>query len=528
MNPITRRDFLQFMGVSLAAANLPACVSNRKASLPPFKALKFTDKDDLILAEGFRYDILMRWRMPLNSKGEKFGYNNDYLAYVPLDPTNPLEGLLWVNHEYHDPYYNSGWRPGQKRTKEQVMIERKEVGGSIVHIKRGAERWETVENSKYNRRLDAFTPIPLISDRPIMNEKTAIGTFGNCAGGITPWGTFLTCEENYQNFIGEVSYANGVRKVDRHDTYLDWNDIWTPPPEHYGWVVEVSPKTGYAKKLTALGRFAHEAATTILAKDGRTVVYTGDDTEDEHLYKFISEKPGSLEKGELFVADTVGGKWMSLDRSKDLRLQKAFKDQTEVLIRAREAAKILGATPLDRPEDIEIQPGTNSVFVALSVSKIRNNPFGSLLKIDEKNGDPLSMEFVASTFKAGGTKNGFACPDNLAFDPQGNLWMCSDMSGSWTGRAPYTEFGNNGLFYIPLKGENAGEVFQVASAPNSAELTGPIFTPDGTLLLSVQHPGEKSHSGKYAGSHWPDGGSNDPIPCVIQISGPTLQKLIKG
>ncbi len=267
----------------------------------------------------------------------------------------------------------------------------------------------------------------------------------------------------------------------------------------------------------------------MLAPDGRTVAYSGDDTEDEHLYKFISAKPGSLERGDLFVADTINGRWLPLDRAKDPRLKAEFKDHTDLLVQTRRAAKIVGATPLARPEDIEIQPSTGAVFVSLSLSPKKKNLFGSLMKIVEKDGNPLSLEFQATTFAAGGPGSGFSCPDNLAFDKRGNLWMTTDISGSKTLRAPYKEFGNNGLFYIPLSGDGAGQAYQVASAPLGAELTGPCFAPDGeTLFLSVQHPGERFHDGKHFASHWPDGGASDPAPCVVQITGPMMTKLLNG
>jgi len=531
MNDLSRRDFVQFMGRGLALtamASVAGCISGTKQRPPPFVPLNPSSDDQLKLAAGFNYELLLRWRQPLNARGQKFGFNNDYLAFLPLDPRNPREGLLWVNHEYHDPYFNSGWRKDQPRTLKQVAMERREVGGSIVHLRRGEHSWAMVPNSKYNRRIDAFTPIPLVSELPIAGSKTAIGTFGNCAGGITPWGTILSCEENYMNFVGEAVYENGRRRLKPANGYLSWDKHIKLPPEHYGWVVEVDIKTGKAKKLTALGRFAHECATTIVAKDGRTVVYTGDDDDDEHLYKFISAKPGSLEQGELFVADTVRGRWLSLSLKNNELLRKHFKNQTEVLIRTREAAKILGATPLDRPEDIEIDPQTRSVIVALTSNKKQQRPFGSLMRLTEENADPLSMSFKASTFIAGGPESGFACPDNLVFDVRGNLWMCTDISGSSTSRPPYEPFGNNGLFYIPLSGDNAGRAFQVASAPIGAELTGPMFAPDGSLFLSVQHPGERAHDKGYPESHWPDGGDSQPAPCVVQIRGPALERLISG
>ena len=437
MSDITRREFINFMGISAAAAGtlpwLIQCASKAVRPLGPplpFVPLKSSLEDALLLPEGFSYEVILRWRQQLNTKGELFGFNNDFIAYLPFKPSDPNDGLMWVNHEYHDPYYVSDWRPGTPRTDEQFRLERKAVGGSIVHMRKYEGRWQMVDNSKYNRRLDAYTPIPLISQRPILGHRTAVGTFANCAGGVTPWGTVLTCEENYDNFVGEAIYKNGVRTWVDGDDYLSWAKGVKLPPEHYGWVVEVNLKTGHAKKLCALGRFAHECATCTVAPDGRVVVYSGDDAENEHLYKFISRKAGSLEEGSLYVADLKAGRWVHLSWRDDARLKKVFSDHTELLIRAREAAKIVGATPLDRPEDIEIDPVSGHIFVSLTSNKKRKNYFGSLLKIMEKNNNPLSLEFDSATFAAGGAETGFACPDNLVFDKKGNLWMTTDISGS--------------------------------------------------------------------------------------------------
>lgn len=532
MNEISRRRFLEFMGraavVGGAYSLLPACASPpvRTAEGLPFVPLRPTKKDDLILAEGFEHHLILSWGDRLNAKGERFGFNNDYTAFIPLDPRVPSEGLLWVNHEYHDPYYTRGWRPGQEYTAADVEKDRREVGGSINHIRKLEERWSLVTDSKYNRRLDGFTRIPFSGGRRIAGSKYGIGTMGNCAGGVTPWGTVLTCEENYHNFVGEAVFENGRRTLKPPKPYLSWARGPALPPEHYGWVVEVDLRTGQAKKLIPLGRFAHECATCIRAENGRTVVYSGDDADQEHLYKFISSKPDSLEAGDLYVADTAAGRWLLLDRNKDPRLGKVFKTQDELLIRAREAAKIVGATPLSRPEDIEIDPLTRAVFVACTYSKKGNDPFGSLLKIEEKDGDPLSLEFQASTFLAGGPKNGFANPDNLAFDRKGNLWMTTDMSEDNLFTGDYEPLGNNGLFFIPLSGPHAGRPAQVASAPRGAELTGPSFSPDGrTLFLSVQHPGEHPHKHPKIASHWPGGGDSMPKPSVVAIQGEALDKI---
>ncbi|MCC7441091.1 MAG: DUF839 domain-containing protein [Bdellovibrionales bacterium] len=540
-----RRKFLEFMGRTaavgaVAGVGLPSLsalsgLSRAKAAKSaegrlPFKSLKPQISDQVVLADGFMHEILIRFDDVINSKGERFGFNNDFINFVELNGKNDL--LLWVNHEYTSHLLVSGLteedlKAGRK-TKDQAIREQDTVGGSILRVKRGKDgRFAVVKNDPLNRRITGRTPIPMIVDRPIQGTKTAIGTISNCAGGKTPWGTFLTCEENYDGSYGEAHFApDGTRTLT--PSWADgWETYFPYPPEHYGWVVEVEPKTGAAKKLTGLGRFCHECATTVRAKSGMPVVYTGDDANDEFIYKFISKEKNSLERGTLYVADTVNGRWLPLDLEQDARLKKAFKDQTELLIRTREAARIVGATPQDRPEDVGIDPATGAVLVALTNNKKKGNFHGSLLKIEEKGGDYGSLDFKASTFLAGGTATGFSCPDNMAFDLKGNLWITSDISGSSIGKNEYTPFGNNGLFYVPLSGPEAGKVFQVASAPKEAELTGPCFSPDGrTLFLSVQHPGEESPSLDALTSHWPDGGSSKPTPAVIQISGPALDALI--
>ena len=341
----------------------------------------------------------------------------------------------------------------------------------------------------FNRRFDANTPIPLISEIPIQGRTMAKGTLANCAGGITPWKTLLTCEENYDGFVGEVSFDNGVRQYHRQSRY-DWTKYETFIPEHYGWVVEIHPFTGKAKKLTALGRFAHEGALNVLAKDGRTVVYMGDDREDQFIYKFIAAEKGSLDKGELFVADTEKGQWLSLSWEKSDTLKKYFRNQTDVLIQTRKAAEIVGATPQDRPEGMAIHPKTGEIFISCSNNQDRQRPFGKILKISEHNNDHLSLNFQASNFVVGGKQFNFASPDNLVFDRHGNLWCTTDTSGKDLNNGSYYGMGGNALYIIATQGTQAGIPVRIGSAPAGAEFTGPTFIDPHTLLLSLQHPGE--------------------------------------
>ncbi len=546
-----RRKFISFLGKAslgfmvtppflIGCGNTAIPVKIKRLSEEKFRQLKNlalealspSNKDDLLLAKGLDYHVILKWGDRISNK-DSFGFNNDFTCFIPFDKKNPKDGLLWVNHEYVNPLFVSDFNfrnyddPFRHRTLEQVDKEMYNVGGSIVRVKEENGRWNIVENDPHNRRITAKTPMQLNWDHPIKGKTTVIGTHSNCSGGITPWNTFLSCEENYDSFFGETEYDENNTATKRPSDY-GWENFYDYPPEHYGWVVEIDPKDGTAQKHIALGRFAHECCTLYELDDKRVVAYTGDDKDDEHLYKFISSRPGSLKVGTLYVADTINGKWLALDWENQPVLRNKFKDQTEVLIRAREAARLLGATELNRPEDIEIDPITGNIFVTLTNNKSKNDFHGSILKIEETDGAFDSLTFKASTYKAGGKENGFSCPDNLAFDLSGNLWMTSDISGSAMNKenGPYMPFKNNGLFVIPRYGKDAGKVIQVASAPRDAELTGPWFSPDGkTLFLSIQHPGEQTTDLKNPTSKWPFDEDNIPKPAVVAITGDLIEKM---
>mgnify|MGYP001329105119 FL=1 len=206
-----------------------------------------------------------------------------------------------------------------------------------------------------------------------------------------------------------------------------------------------------------------------------------------------------------------------------------FSSQTDLLINLRKSAKIIGGTPLDRPEDIEIDKITGNIFISLTGDTSKNNFHGSILKIKEENGDYCSLKFSSEVFLTGGKETGFSCPDNLIFDNQGNLWFTSDISGSYMNKKePYLSFKNNGLFVVKRNGNNLGKVIQIASAPIDAEFTGPFFSPDHkTLFLSVQHPGQYSKKDKLT-STWPSKNNKDiPRSAVITISGELLNNINK-
>jgi len=540
----SRRSFLEFLGkgsvVGVASVTvmplLNACktdtttadlVETPYAAKVNFNSISPLKADKVRLAEGFQQKLLIKFGDPISDK-DSFGTHADYLAFVPLNEA-ATEGLLWSNHEYLDPIFLGTHAPLDEKTLEQVKKEQYVVGASIVHIKLvEKDKWEVVQNSEYNRRLTGETIIPFHWDEPIAGKTEAMGTFAGCAGGITPWGTILSCEENTDSFYGDNIYDEiSGEIIDTIPSNYGWEYHFDNSPEHYGWVVEVNPKTGEAHKLVALGRCAHECATLHQMPDGRVVIYTGDDGNDRCLYKYISKEANDLKNGTLYVANIETGTWLPLDYNSNPLLQEKFKNQTEVLVRMRESAPLIGGTKMNRPEDIEIDPVTGNVFISLTNNKPKGDYHGSIMKLSETNGDYTSLTFEAETFLAGGENAGFSSPDNLAFDPKGNLWMTTDVSGGSLGFGEYGFIPSNGLFLIPRTGERAGEVIRVATAPNDAEFTGPFFHPSGKyLFLSVQHPGETSKSLDELTSHWPEGDNAIPKSGVIVISGESLESLL--
>ncbi len=514
-----RRKFIEFLGkgalmVPIIPSVLSAC-GGRKSGVvdtSPFPS----SLDELVFGEGLNSELLIKWGDPLNAR-DMFGFNNDYIAYLP---DGVGKGRLWVNHETVNPLFVSGYNQQNARTRKQVQREMYDVGGSLFRIEKTRGRWEVIPDPK-NKRITAASEIAIEGADRIGRAKTIMGTLANCSGGITPWGSILTCEENYDFFYGEYDYDTGRHRP----SSLGWESFFPDnTPQQYGWVVEFNPDTREIKKHVGLGRMAHECATVQELPDGRVAVYTADDVNGGCIYKYVSQQQGQLYPGTLHVADLANGEWKALSMDIPVLVEK-FKDFVTLMIRAREAALMVGGTPMDRPEDIAIDPLSGDVFVALTNNESEGNYHGSLFKITELE-SYAGTRFSYDTYLTGGEETGFSCPDNLAFDRAGNLWFTNDISGSSIGKGPYKNFGNNGLFLVPRNGEQAGEVFQVASAPNDAELTGPCFTPEGdTLFLAVQHPGSESPNLDNLTSHWPGGGTTVPCPGVVAIQGSLLTEL---
>lgn len=546
----------------------------------------------------YEAQILIRWGDPLfedsppfdpyaqsaAAQARQFGYNNDFIGFVPLAPEAGQDerGLLCINHEY-----TKSWLmlPGiaedfpDSMTQAHCETEIAAFGGSVIEVARRGDDWRVVVPSRYNRRVMAGnTPMEITgpgagherlktTDDP--EGRWVQGTMNNCAGGITPWGTYLMAEENFNgNFLGELPPFHP--ETDNHARYgvptqwYEWGryiprfDIGQEPqePNRFGWVVEFDPKDpeSVPKKRTALGRIKHEGAESVVAPDGRVVCYMGDDQRFDYVYKFVTARAWDpdnreanrelLDEGTLYVARFDAGgtvEWLPVVFGEGpLTPENGFNSQADVLIETRRAADLLEATPMDRPEDVEPDPRAGRVWVNLTNNDQRDpdqvdaanprgpNRFGHIIEITEPDGDFTSTQSrwdilvrcgdpddrdVDASWHAATSENGwFASPDNCAIDAAGRLWVATD-GNQYSGA-------NDGLWAMSTDGETRGAGRAFFRAPTGAEVCGPRFTPGGdTLFLAVQHPGDgPGTSFENPGTRWPDfKDGTPPRPSVLAI-----------
>ncbi|MEV8630984.1 PhoX family phosphatase [Streptosporangium sp. NPDC051023] len=576
-----------------------------------FTAVPPNTDDKVTVPEGYETAPIVRWGDPVlpdapafdfenqtaAAQAKQFGYNNDFVTFFPL---GVQRGLLWVNHEYTDENLMfRGYTNGNAATEEQIKIALAAHGGSVVEIERVGRtgQWKLVTQGRrrYNRRITAQTPMrftgpaagsDLLKTPADPAGTTPVGTLNNCAGGTTPWGTVLSGEENFNQYFVNgngvpeaqkpfltrygVSPTTGIPSGNRRfDRVEERFDLAKQPNEinRFGWIVEIDPfdPDSTPVKRTALGRLAHEGATTTLARDGRVVAYMGDDSRFEYIYKFVSKKryiPGFdrhnrtlLDEGTLYVAKFTGdspaaeidgsgklpadgqfdgsGQWIPLVTGNVSHVPGMTAQ--EVLVYTRVAADKVGATKMDRPEDVERNPVTGGVYVALTNNTNRTpaqvdeanprpaNKHGHILEIAELRNDAGATTFAWSLPLVCGDPNdpatyfgGFdktkvspiSCPDNVAFDADGNLWIATD--GNQLGA-------NDGLFAMPVRGPERGHLRQFLSVPVGAETCGPLVSPDQrSVFTAIQHPGETNGATPEAPtSHWPDGGTSQPRPAVV-------------
>jgi secreted PhoX family phosphatase len=599
---LSRRDLLRVAAAGLAAASAGALGAAAPASAQGaagFTPLTMTPDDRLAVPPGYTAQVLVRWGDPLWNdapefdparqsaarQARQFGNDNDFIGYLPLPAGSgsSTRGLLGVNHEnFRGTIGHPGWdRKNDSKTREMVDTEIMGHGFTVIEIARAASgAWGLIKGSAYTRRITGDTPMAIrgpATGHPLMRTAAdpggvqARGTLNNCAGGVTPWGTFLTGEENTQNYftgkadvvadpalrtiharygVGTGAYGWG-RFHDRFDLAKEPNE-----PNRFGWVVEIDPYEPQSTpvKHTALGRMAHEGATVIVAANGRPAVYMGDDRRYEYIYKFVADgryDPTNrlanlklLETGTLYAArfkDDGSGEWLPLVHGLGpLTAQNGFGSQAEVVINARRAADLLGATKMDRPEDVEPSWKTGKVYCVMTYNEQRkpaevnranprpDNKWGHIVEITEDGGDHTGTTFRWEMFiLAGDPKDPaqkadyqghtdvspFAAPDNIAFDDQGRMWVATDGLDDTLG-------GNDGVFVVETEGPGRGRSKQFLSGPAGCEVCGPAFTPDNrTFFCAIQHPGlvDKATYEK-PGSRWPDNRPDmPPRPSVVAI-----------
>ncbi|WP_285683634.1 PhoX family phosphatase [Actinoplanes sp. NBRC 103695] len=605
-------------GVSVAEASPAEAAVEPAATAAPgaltFKAIPPNEIDTVIVPNGYDNEVVIRWGDPLfpgapgldvdNQTADRqlrqFGYNNDFLAVFPLDKNR---ALLVSNHEYtNEELMFPGFTSQEALSVEHVRVAMAAHGMSVVELERVGRtgQWRAVTSGRrrYNRRYTMLeTPFrfdgpaagsPLLRTAADPRGISAIGTLNNCSGGLTPWGTALSGEENFnQYFVGgdavpaalkptmarygintTARYPSGSRRWERAQERFD---LAKHPHEahRFGWIVEIDPHEPHStpRKHTAMGRFKHEGANVIVARSGHVAAYMGDDERFDYLYKFVSAKryrPGDrahnktlLESGTLYVAKVTGdsppaeidgsgrlpsdglfdgtGRWIKLvsgDRSFVPNMTAA-----EVLIFARLAGDAVGATKMDRPEDVQPNPHNGRIYAAMTnnsnrgvgsnpgvdeANPRRENKHGQIFEITEDGGDHTAETFTwalpivcgdpadPSSYFAGYDKSKvspISCPDNVAFDSTGNLWISTD--GNALGS-------NDGLFATPLEGPERGHLKQFLTVPPGAETCGPFLTADDrSVFVAVQHPGEITGATQdNPASTWPDGDFAKPSVVV--------------
>ncbi|MEY4125560.1 MAG: hypothetical protein RL770_2141 [Pseudomonadota bacterium] len=556
------------------AAALTGCASLGMGSAAKigFKSVAISTADAISVPEGYVAHVIAPWGDPVGIAGQNYafkddasntaaeqeaqiGMHHDGIHYYALEGSK--RGLLAMNHEYVD--HGLLFKDGMANwSAEKVRKSQAAHGVAIVEVQDKGGKWEVVNPSKYARRITATTRTELsgpAAGHALLKTgadaagRVVLGTLNNCASGITPWGTYLTSEENF------INYFNGGDKLSDHEKRwgLKKGGGGYPQnpnePNRFGWIVEIDPNNPNATpmKRTAMGRAAHEGATVAVTKDNRAVVYMGEDARFEYIYKFVSRdaiKSGGaaanatlLDHGTLYVAKFNAdgkGQWIALTQGQGpLTAANGFADQAEVLIKSRQASDLLGATKMDRPEWIDVDK-QGWVYTTLTNNSNRggdkqpavdaanpraNNTQGNIIRWKE------DVDFHATTFawnhfilagdaslaraEAKGNIKGdmFSCPDGLWVDGRGLMWIQTDMSTSNMGKGDLKNFGNNMMLAADVQ---TGEVRRFLVGPAGCEITGVTETPDGrTMFLNVQHPGEPSNersnpANPTAISNWPD------------------------
>ncbi|WP_110686268.1 PhoX family protein [Salinicola aestuarinus] len=624
-----------------------------------FESIAGSRTDAIVVPEGYTAQVLVPWGTPLNASARDWrsdlrmtpeqqaaslGMHHDGMHNFALSESSASRDfLLALNNEYID--QDALWAPQGgptnadegNRPADEVRTEVNAHGVTVVRVQKGDDgSWRHVADSPYNRRFTTATPMTLAG--PVAGTDYVItaysrdgtqtrGTNNNCANGYTPWGTYLTCEENWPSvFIkntgreadddrlgietgrgryGWETAAGSADEVDGEFARFDATprgasaaDDYRNEPRTYGYIVEIDPYTqARAVKRTHLGRFRHEGCWPGKLIEGEPVVfYSGHDSRNEYIYKFVSRelwdpadasRIGSdydrlaigdkyLDEGTLYAArfDADGtGEWLPLTpeattqdgRRLSQALQLADDDLAGVIIHTADAADLMGATPMDRPEWGTVDPVSGEVYMTLTNNSDRtpegtqatftsgddidalgvgyataptnaanpraNNESGQIIRWREPTPAETTFEWEVFVFGAAASAtdnfsgltelNQFASPDGLWYDDRGDgrgiLWIETDNSGNDV--AEYTN--DQVLAVVPgavsladgdravIDSADQQYLKRFAVGPNGCEVTGIFATPDKTsLFINIQHPG-----------NWPANGDELTQDATRQTSG---------
>ena len=599
----------------------PGAGEGDKAPLLGFSTVSTSESDDIVVPQGYSYQVILPWGTPITGsmpafdlsnsgeeQGMQIGSHHDGMHFFPIEGEEPFEGssnegLLVMNHEYVEPRFmhvdhvgvklGSGavimrGENGEIRDRDQALKEMNAHGVSVVHMqKRNDNRWELVQ-SDYNRRITGLTHMELAG--PVRGSHLAKtkyspqghatrGTLNNCAMGVTPWNTYMAAEENWAGYFGNADETipreharYGIRATDSRyrwalaaggeDQFVRFDatrkgataaEDYRNEPNCFGWMVEIDPfKPDSAPiKRTTLGRFGHEGVVFGPAIDGQPVVcYSGDDSTNQYIYKFVSAQPfqkgvtdGSiLDTGVLYVArfnEDGSGEWLPLEHGRNGLTAPLFADQADVLVNTRLAADTVGGTPMDRPEWGAVDPNNGDVYFTLTnnsgrseadaANPRRQNRHGHIIRWAEDNGDHASTTFAWDIFVFGGdagesgeanlagkdangnaltAENLFSSPDGLWIDKDSRVWIQTDIGEGSQNTGVFEVFGNNAMLCADPA---TGEMRRFLTGPIGQEVTGVITTPDQkTMFINIQHPGatttpeEWELGPRHVRSTWPD------------------------
>ncbi len=501
--------------------------------------------------------------IPLEMSDRVFGENTDGMEMFDVDGKE----VIAVNSEYVNPKINlPAASEGTPQSADEVALLKNLQGVTVMEIARGPDGYGVVVDSPLNRRITHETEMtlagPLAGDDLVKTKAdpdggTVKGTMNNCGSGRTLWGTYLTCEENFNGYFGATGempkgkgyarYGIGGEGRYAYEKFDPRYDISNEPnePHRHGFITEIDPSDPASTpvKRTALGRFKHENAEMTQGADGHIVVYLGDDERGEYLYRYVSNgtwqeggsSEGLLDDGRLYVArfnDDLTGEWL------ELTPETTGMSAAEVLCFTRMAASAAGGTTMDRPEWVATNPLKAEAYCALTNNKNRGvkpnaggddtsvnavnpretNNYGQIVRWIPAGGDHAADTFAWDLYVMAGNPdvydneyggsdnvnagNMFNSPDGMAFSSDGLLWIQTD--GNYKNEGDFAGMGNNQM----LVGDpESGEIVRFMTVPYGAEVTGLTWSQDRTVaFVGVQHPG----------GSWPDGTGN-PRSSVVQV-----------